>query len=86
MYVILFQKIINQKLNSLDVYGLLQLAKQNSLSIDRTQAQAIVKIIRGKNINIFDDAERISLLKRVAAITSPATAQQVNQLFQQFIG
>ncbi|PLR68159.1 MULTISPECIES: DUF2624 domain-containing protein [Bacillaceae] len=84
--MILFQKIINQKLNSLDADGLLQLAKQNSLSIDRIQAQAIVKIIRGKNINIFDDAQRISLLKKVAAITSPATAQQVNQLLQQFIG
>jgi hypothetical protein len=45
-----------------------------------------VKIIRGKNINIFNDAERIDLLKRVAAITSPATAQKVNQLLQQFIG
>lgn len=84
--MILFQKIINQKLNSLDADGLLSLAKQNSLSIDRIQAQAIVKIIRGKNINIFDDAQRISLLKKVAAITSPATAQQVNQLLQQFIG
>ncbi|WP_191560799.1 DUF2624 domain-containing protein [Metabacillus idriensis] len=84
--MILFQKIINQKLNSMDADGLLQLAKQNSLSIDRIQAQAIVKIIRGKNINIFDDAQRISLLKKVAAITSPATAQQVNQLLQQFIG
>ncbi|WP_421175022.1 DUF2624 domain-containing protein [Metabacillus dongyingensis] len=86
MYVILFQKIVNQKLNSLDTDGLLQLAKQNSLAINRAQAQEIVKIIRGKNINIFNDAERISLLKKVAAITSPATAQQVNQLFQQFIG
>ncbi|MCM3596253.1 DUF2624 domain-containing protein [Metabacillus idriensis] len=84
--MILFQKIVNQKLNSLDADGLLQLAKQNSLAIDRTQAQQIVRIIRGKNINIFDDAERIRLLKKVAAITSPATAQQVNQLFQQFIG
>lgn len=84
--MILFQKIINQKLNTLDADGLLQLAKQNSLSIDQIQAQAIVKIIRGKNINIFNDEERIRLLKRVAAITSPATAQQVNQLLQQFIG
>ncbi|MGG4490013.1 DUF2624 domain-containing protein [Metabacillus idriensis] len=84
--MILFQKIVNQKLNSLDADGLLQLAKQNNLAIDRIQAQQIVRIIRGKNINIFDDAERIRLLKKVAAITSPATAQQVNQLFQQFIG
>lgn len=84
--MILFQKMINQKLNTLDADGLLQLAKQNSLSIDQIQAQAIVKIIRGKNINIFNDEERIRLLKRVAAITSPATAQQVNQLLQQFIG
>jgi ribosomal protein L12E/L44/L45/RPP1/RPP2 len=86
MYVILLQKIINQKLNSLDADGLLQLAKQNGLSIDRVQAQAIVRIIRGKNINIFNEAERISLLKKVAAITSPETAQQVNQLLKQFIG
>lgn len=40
--------------------------------------------MNGKNINIFNDAERNRLLKQVEAITSKQTAQTVNDLFNQF--
>ncbi|MGD6815441.1 DUF2624 domain-containing protein [Metabacillus sp. 84] len=83
--MILFQKIINQKVNSITANELLQLAKQNQLSIDPAQAAQIVKVIKGKNVDIFNDHDRRKLLASIAAITSPATAQQVDLLFKQFV-
>ncbi|MTH52445.1 DUF2624 family protein [Bacillus mangrovi] len=83
--MILFQKIINQKVNSISADDLLKLAKQNQLAINPAQASQIVSLMKGKNVNIFDEAERRRLLASIAAITSPATAQQVDQLFKQFV-
>ncbi|MCY8096988.1 DUF2624 family protein, partial [Bacillus atrophaeus] len=40
--------------------------------------------MNGKNINIFDDQERLQLLKKVENITSKETANTVNELFKQF--
>ncbi|MBS2969717.1 DUF2624 domain-containing protein [Metabacillus sp. KIGAM252] len=83
--MILFQKIVNQKVNSITADELLQLAKQNQLSINPAQAVQIVKVIKGKNVNIFNENERRKLLASIAAITSTATAQQVDLLFKQFV-
>ncbi|MDQ0224848.1 DUF2624 domain-containing protein [Metabacillus niabensis] len=83
--MILFQKIINQKLNSISVEELLQYAKQFNVAIDRTQAAKVVSIINGQNINIFNHVERKQLLNQIAAITSPETANEVNAIFQKFI-
>ncbi|MCM3161805.1 MULTISPECIES: DUF2624 domain-containing protein [Bacillaceae] len=82
--MILFQKIINQKLNNISVEELMQYAKQFNISIGRAQAAEVVKAMNGKNINIFNVNERKKLLSQIASITSPQTAQQVNQLFQKF--
>lgn len=79
------QKIVINKVNNLSVAELLQLAKQYHISINTTQANAIVKLINGQNINIYDDVERAQLLKKIANITSPKTAQEVSQIFNQFI-
>ncbi|MFY4776380.1 DUF2624 domain-containing protein [Metabacillus sp. RGM 3146] len=84
--MILFQKIINQKLNNINEAELLQLAKQNSLSLNQKQASQIVSLIQGRNINVFNEQERKDLLKKIAIITSPETAKEVNQLLQQFVG
>ena len=51
----------------------------------RLQADQIVGLMKGKNINIYDNDERLALLKQIAQVTSPATAQQVNTLFQQLL-
>ncbi|WP_243386303.1 DUF2624 domain-containing protein [Bacillus kexueae] len=83
--MILFQKIVNQKINSLKYDELLNYAKQHQIPLTETQARQIVKLIRGKNINIFNDQERLQLLKQVANITSNETAQKVNKMFMEFI-
>ena len=82
--MILFQKIINQKLNNISVEELMQYAKQFNVTIDRAQAIQVVKTMQGQNINIFNMNERKQLLAKIARITSPETAQQVNQIFQKF--
>ncbi|WP_226667389.1 DUF2624 domain-containing protein [Metabacillus litoralis] len=82
--MVLFQKIINQKLNNISVEELMQYAKQFNVSIERTQAAEVVKAMNGKNINIFNVNERKQLLTKIARITSQQTAQQVNQIFQKF--
>jgi ribosomal protein L12E/L44/L45/RPP1/RPP2 len=82
--MILFQKIINQKLNNISVEELLQYAKQFNVTLGQAQAAEVVKAMHGQNINIFNMNERKKLLAKIASITSQQTAQQVNQIFQKF--
>lgn len=84
MELILIQKIVLQRLNQITANDLLRYAKQYSVSLTSNQAAEVAKLMNGKNINIFNDAERSRLLKQVEAITSKQTAQTVNDLFNQF--
>ncbi|BCC25681.1 tRNA methyltransferase [Bacillus cereus] len=60
-------------------------SKEYEVPITTAQADQIVVLMKGKNINIYDNDERLELLKQIAKVTSPATAQQVNTLFQQLL-
>ncbi|CKF41090.1 Protein of uncharacterised function (DUF2624) [Streptococcus pneumoniae] len=60
-------------------------SKEYDVPITTAQADQIVGLMKGKNINIYDNDERLALLKQIAQVTSPATAQQVNTLFQQLL-
>ncbi|MCY9671443.1 DUF2624 domain-containing protein [Bacillus pumilus] len=82
--MILIQKIVLQRLNQITANDLLRYAKQYSVSLTSNQAAEVAKLMNGKNVNIFNDAERSRLLKQVEAITSKQTAQTVNDLFNQF--
>lgn len=84
MELILIQKIVLQRLNQITANDLLRYAKQYSVSLTSNQAAEVAKLMNGKNVNIFNDAERSRLLKQVEAITSKQTAQTVNDLFNQF--
>ncbi|QOR65553.1 DUF2624 domain-containing protein [Cytobacillus suaedae] len=81
----LFKNIINKKMNNITVDELLSYSQQYQIAINRNQAKEVVKLIRGKNINLFDDNERHRLLKQVARITSPEVARQLNTLFNQLM-
>ncbi|MEH7664115.1 DUF2624 family protein, partial [Bacillus velezensis] len=50
------------------------------------QAAEVAALMHGKNINIFDEQERLRLLKKVETITSKETARKVDELFNQFSG
>ncbi|NTU25073.1 DUF2624 domain-containing protein [Bacillus tequilensis] len=82
--MILFQRIILQRLNQATADDLLKYSKQYGISLTRAQATEVAKLLYGKNVNIFNDSERMRLLKQVEAITSKQTAQTVNELFKQF--
>ncbi|MFB9761813.1 DUF2624 domain-containing protein [Ectobacillus funiculus] len=79
------QQIVNKKLNNITTNELLKLSKEYQIPITEDQAQKIVSLIKGKNINIYSHIERIELIKQIAQVTSPATAQQVNTLLQNLL-
>ncbi|MFZ3588175.1 DUF2624 domain-containing protein [Bacillus sp. DJP31] len=82
----LLEQIVNQRLNRLTKDDLLRYSKQHDITLTNQQAEKIVGLIRGKNINIFDPTERVSLIKQVATITTPTIAKKINELFQEFTG
>ncbi|WP_307342928.1 DUF2624 domain-containing protein [Metabacillus malikii] len=82
--MILFQKIVNQKLNNISVDELLQYANQFNVTITREQAKKVVTLLNGQNINIFNPNERKHLLSQIAQVTTPNVAKQVNEIFNKF--
>ncbi|CCU59028.1 DUF2624 domain-containing protein [Bacillus subtilis] len=82
--MILFQRIILQRLNQATTDDLLKYSKQYGISLTRSQAVEVANLLYGKNVNIFNESERMRLLKQVETITSKETAQTVNELFKQF--
>ncbi len=81
----LIKQLVNKKLNHISTKELLKYSKEYNVPITTAQADQIVGLMKGKNINIYDNDERLALLKQIAQVTSPATAQQVNTLFQQLL-
>ncbi|ENQ3079917.1 DUF2624 domain-containing protein [Bacillus cereus] len=81
----LIQQFVNKKLNNMTSKELLKYSAEYGVPITNEQADKIVTLLQGKHINIYDDQERLQLLKQIAKVTSPATAQQINTLFQKLI-
>lgn len=79
----LFQNIINQKMNTITTDELLKFASQYHISVNRPQADKISKYLHGKQMNIFDAVQRTAVIKEIAKIAGPQTAQEVNKLFIQ---
>jgi hypothetical protein len=84
MRVKIFENIINHKINTITAEELVKYAEQFNISVNRRQARKIAEYLRGKNVNIFDDAERAHLVKEIAKAAGPETAREVNKLFMQF--
>ena len=80
----IFENIINHKVSNITAEELLKYGAQFQITITKPQAEKIAKHLRGKNINIFNDAERSKLIKEIAKIAGVDTAKKVNQLFIQF--
>lgn len=80
----IFENIINHKINSITSEELIKYANQFQIPITKAQASKIASYLRGKNVNIFINSERIKLIKEIAKITGPDTAKEINRLFLQF--
>ncbi|MDG4655511.1 DUF2624 domain-containing protein [Ectobacillus antri] len=81
----IIQHLVNKKLNNMTGPDLLKLSKEYNISITVEQAQQVSVLIKGQNINIYNDAERLALIQKIAKVTSPVTAQQVNTLLQKLL-
>jgi hypothetical protein len=84
MNVKIFENIINHKINTITGEELLKYADQFNIKVNRQQANKVAAYLRGKNVNIFDDRQRTSLIKEIAKIAGPETAREVNKIFIQF--
>ncbi|OCA91131.1 tRNA methyltransferase [Bacillus sp. FJAT-27225] len=80
----LFENIINHKINTITDKELLNYANQFGIAINQKQAGQIAEYLRGRQINIFDSAQRTAIIKEIAKIAGPDTAKEVNKLFLQF--
>ena len=80
----IFENIINHKMNTITGDELFKYAEQFNIKVNRQQAYKVAEYLRGKNVNIFDDRERSTLIKEIAKIAGPETAREVNKLFIQF--
>lgn len=83
MKVKIIHNIINHKINTITTDELLKYASQYNIIVNRRQAQKIAEYLKGKQVNIFDVAQRTSLIKEIAKIAGPQTAKEVNKLFIQ---
>ncbi|TMU85562.1 DUF2624 domain-containing protein [Bacillus sp. BHET2] len=81
----LLQNVINHKINHISNDELLKYAKQYNISLTSQETTSIVASVKGKNINIFDDAQRSRLVKNLARVIGPAKAKEINRLFLQLI-
>ncbi|HDX9577589.1 TPA: DUF2624 domain-containing protein [Bacillus pseudomycoides] len=81
----LIQQFVNKKINNMTSKELLKYSKEYEVPITSEQADKIATLIQGKQINIYNVQERLQLLKQIAIVTSPSTAQQINTLFQKLI-
>ncbi|MEM5633498.1 DUF2624 domain-containing protein [Bacillus cereus] len=81
----LIKQIVNKKLNHISTKELLKYSKEYEVPITAAQADQIVLLMKGKNINIYDNNERLEPFKTNRKSNFPATAQQVNTLFQQLL-
>ena len=57
----LIKQIVNKKLNHISTKELLKYSKEYEVPITAAQADQIVLLMKGKNINIYDNNERLEL-------------------------
>jgi Protein of unknown function (DUF2624) len=84
MKVKIFESIINHKINTITAEELIKYANQFNINVSLQQSKKIAEYLRGKNINIFDTAQRTQLVKQIAKTAGPETAREVNKLLIEF--
>ncbi|OZI13059.1 DUF2624 domain-containing protein [Bacillus sp. FJAT-42315] len=80
----LVQHLINQRAQTITADELMKYARGLSISLKQEEAEKIAGQLRRKKIDLFNDGERIQLLKDIARITNEQTARKINRLFSMF--
>ena len=82
----LFETIINMKLNRITTGELLSFSAQQGVTLSNSEAEQIVRLLKGKSINIFDETVRKELLVQIEQIVGSNRAKQIEQLFYSLTG
>ncbi|SEA97008.1 Protein of unknown function [Thalassobacillus cyri] len=77
------QHIVTRKLKQLTVKDVLKYCEKYGIQITKQEADQIIKELKHNNFNPLNANERITMLKKLAAITSPDTAKKVNRILYQ---
>ncbi|MFC7393327.1 DUF2624 family protein [Scopulibacillus cellulosilyticus] len=81
----MIRQFVNQKINHITPQELLQLSQQYGFDLSRTQAEKISKLLRGKNIDIFNDRDRHQVLQNVSQNIDANLATEINRMFNEFM-
>jgi hypothetical protein len=74
--------LINKKVNTITPDELMKLSKQYQVSLSQDQATKIAALLKGQNVDLFDEAQRKQLLVKIANVSSKQTALQIDSIFQ----
>lgn len=74
--------LINKKVNTITPDELMKLSKQYQVSLTQDQATKIAALLKGQNVDLFDEAQRKQLLVKIANVSSKQTALQIDSIFQ----
>lgn len=77
------QHIITQKLKQLTTKDILKYSEKFNIQITKQEADQITNELKQNNFNPLNASERVTMLKKLAAITSPDTAKKVNRILHQ---
>ncbi|PGS55135.1 DUF2624 family protein [Bacillus sp. AFS041924] len=78
----IIQTLVNKKVNNITPKDLLKLSQQYQVYITPDQANKVAAILNGKNYNIYDAEHKKQILAQIENVTSKATAQQIDTIFQ----
>ncbi|MFC0612578.1 DUF2624 domain-containing protein [Scopulibacillus daqui] len=81
----MIRQLVNQKINNVTPQELLKLSQQYGFDLSRAQADKISKMLRGKNIDIFNDQDRRQVLQNISVNIDRRLASEINRMFNEFM-
>jgi hypothetical protein len=79
------QQMVNYKINHITSSELISLASQYNVTLSSEQATQILQILRAQQIDIYNNTQRIQIMKKIEKVVGRSKAQQINQIFNSFV-
>jgi hypothetical protein len=80
----IMQQLVNNKINSLTVKELLDLATQYNIQLSYQQAEKVITILRTEQIDVANQAQVHRIIHRLQTEVDPYVSSVIQQLFKQF--
>jgi hypothetical protein len=81
----LLKTFVNHKLSTMNASELIRFGEKYKISMTKTQAAQVVKIIQGDRFDLFNDQIRMTVLTKIAKDVDPALSHSMDQLFTRFL-